>query len=278
MPKFKPVITHIIRIFLGLVFIFSGIVKMGDIESFQDAVILFNVLPYSLILFVVILIPAVEIVCGVCLISNIFKRISSVILTILLTIFIFAISINLAKGNLIECGCFGSLNIFEKISLMSIIFDLVLICGLFLIFINSNKNEHIIENLKLVGFFSIYLALYINIQLENIKLENGLNRTRIKNISFERALELSNNNGAIFIDARDENSYLNKHIEGAILIPAFEYRKYQKNLVHVDKNTPLMVYCYHRHCDSSLKVGVSLLKEGFKTVFNVNEGVTIWGK
>ena len=55
-----------------------------------------------------LILPWLEVVTGVALFFGIAKRTSARILAILLLVFIVALSINLARGKPVDCGCFGT--------------------------------------------------------------------------------------------------------------------------------------------------------------------------
>jgi hypothetical protein len=50
--------------------------------------------------------PWLELLCGLALVFGIWKETARTIIGAMLLVFILAISINLARGNAIDCGCF----------------------------------------------------------------------------------------------------------------------------------------------------------------------------
>jgi len=67
----------------------------------------YRILPSGLINISSLVMPWVELVCGLALIIGLWRRPALAIITLLLVVFIVAISINLARGNAIDCGCFN---------------------------------------------------------------------------------------------------------------------------------------------------------------------------
>jgi len=139
-------ILNIIRILIGLLFVLSGSLKMTDLISFHDTIELFNIFPNSYTNFFTIIIPSTEVVCGFSLFSNLFKKGSSLILMALISIFILAISINLIRGEYINCYCFGPIKIFNNISFYSILFNLLIIAILLYIFFSKKTEIKIMDN------------------------------------------------------------------------------------------------------------------------------------
>ena len=105
----------ILRIIIGLLFIASSILKMTDLILFEETIELFNIFPqYSKLL--AIAIPSFELVSGIFLVLGIFKKAAAIVLSSLTLVFTFAIWLNLIEGYIFDCGCFGPLEFFSKVS------------------------------------------------------------------------------------------------------------------------------------------------------------------
>ncbi len=99
-------LSLLLRLFVGVVFIYAAIDKIVNPAQFARIVYNYHLLPGSLINFFALLMPWVEVTCGVSLIIGVLSR-GGVLLANLLTIsFIMALGINLFRGVDIECGCF----------------------------------------------------------------------------------------------------------------------------------------------------------------------------
>ena len=100
--------VRVVRILLGIVLIFSGITKIIDPSKAVDFMLEFKVIPEFLILIVVSILPILEILIGVLLISGMYQKFASISALVLFSGF-FIISI---YGTIIglssDCGCFGS--------------------------------------------------------------------------------------------------------------------------------------------------------------------------
>jgi len=131
-------LTAFLRIALGLLFIYSGIFKVLDPSQFKDIILLYKIVPPAWAPYGAIIIPWIEVICGVMLFVGFKVRPASLILALLMVLFTIFIGINLAQGNVFDCGCLElgrlGLGINEKISISLVVRDIVLSILLFLIF------------------------------------------------------------------------------------------------------------------------------------------------
>lgn len=101
-----PWLTVRLQIALGVIFIVAALPKIVDPPSFAHMIYNYRILPGTLINLSALVMPWVELICGVALVLGIWKRSSSAIIGAMLVVFIVAIGINLARANPIDCGCF----------------------------------------------------------------------------------------------------------------------------------------------------------------------------
>lgn len=92
---------------LGLVFLSSAIPKLRHPKGFILTVLEYRVLPTSLGMIYGRLLPLLELFLALLLLTGTAVRSASVITSLLLVSFIVAISVNLARGRDLDCGCFG---------------------------------------------------------------------------------------------------------------------------------------------------------------------------
>ena len=97
----------IMRLILGGVFLWAGVVKIPDLELFSYAVRAYNLLPEFLILPVTILVPYLECVIGLCLVVGFWTHASTLIASGLLITFASALGTKIYQGVNMSCGCFG---------------------------------------------------------------------------------------------------------------------------------------------------------------------------
>ena len=114
------------RLILGLVFIFASIGKISHPISFAQDIWNYNIISDNLVLISAIIIPWVEFICGLLLISGFFVFETSINLLVLLIIYEIAIVLNMFRGRIFECGC-GVFGKNEMIGWNVVIRDLILI-------------------------------------------------------------------------------------------------------------------------------------------------------
>ncbi|MFI5253803.1 MAG: MauE/DoxX family redox-associated membrane protein [Bacteroidota bacterium] len=96
------------RLILGLVFVAASIEKIALPEGFAVSVEGYQIIPFGLVNIFAIILPWLELICGIFIMAGICIRSSAVILSSLLLIFIVGIFLALARNLNIDCGCFGS--------------------------------------------------------------------------------------------------------------------------------------------------------------------------
>ena len=101
-------VYHISRVLLGAIFVIASLDKLAMPWMFGRAVIAYDLLNGSLgylVSPVVIILPALELVCGILLIINKLVR-PAAIITLALNIFFIVIILSaIARGMEVECGC-----------------------------------------------------------------------------------------------------------------------------------------------------------------------------
>jgi putative oxidoreductase len=126
-----------IRVFFGFVFIYAAITKVTDPEGFSLSIYNYKLMPDFLINFLAIVFPWIELVAGILLIFGISVKENSAILSGLLVVFITSITISLARGLNIDCGCFGTVE-GSKVGIIKILENVgLLFLGLILVKFDS---------------------------------------------------------------------------------------------------------------------------------------------
>ena len=103
----NPYVTLCVRIFLGCVFCIAGIEKISSPEAFASSVEAYKIIPYPLINIFALIVPWLELLCGLFLVVGIASRASAIVLFGLLIMFIAGIIFAMSRGLNIDCGCFG---------------------------------------------------------------------------------------------------------------------------------------------------------------------------
>jgi len=104
----SPVVALVLRLVLGIIFLYSGIVKATDPAGFAQAVANYHILPDSMINSVAILLPWVEIVTGGSLLFGVMTAGGALVSSLLFVIFAGALTINVMRGLDVACGCFST--------------------------------------------------------------------------------------------------------------------------------------------------------------------------
>lgn len=106
------IILNLFRILVGVLFIFSGLIKANDplglsykMDEFFEVLHLTFLSPYSLAFSVIM--NAFEIIAGVAVLVGYRMRTFSVLLLLLIAFFTFLTGYALFSGTIRECGCFG---------------------------------------------------------------------------------------------------------------------------------------------------------------------------
>jgi uncharacterized membrane protein YphA (DoxX/SURF4 family) len=96
-----------IRLVLGFVFIYASIDKIAHPGAFAENIYNYRMLPHWAINFMALVMPWLELICGVLIVVGVFLRGSAFMIGVMLGVFIIAISAALVRGLDISCGCFS---------------------------------------------------------------------------------------------------------------------------------------------------------------------------
>ncbi len=173
----NPKLLFILRILIGALFIFSGVMKIMDIQSFADSIATFEILPKSLISPTAIILPILEVLSGSLLIYGRYQKIAALAILCMMAVFITAQVSAMARGLNVDCGCFGGikfLNIFQDYSLTRNTIIIAIITFIYTLNINFIK-----KNLFKKYVIIIILINFTAICDSNSK-ENHINNVEIK--------------------------------------------------------------------------------------------------
>lgn len=96
-----------LRVVLGCIFLWASLDKILDPEGFFVIVSNYRILPDALVNPVSLVLPWMEAVCGIMLITGYMVKGSALIVNLLMLIFILALLISSSRGIDISCGCFS---------------------------------------------------------------------------------------------------------------------------------------------------------------------------
>ena len=97
-----------LRLIVGGVFVFASLDKIANPQGFAIAVRAYQIVPVSVSGLFALVLSWSELVAGALLILGVFTRYAAGAITILLVMFIAALSTVLIKGMVIDCGCFSA--------------------------------------------------------------------------------------------------------------------------------------------------------------------------
>ena len=101
-------LNRLFGLFFGGVFVYSGITKLRDPGMFLIDIRGFDILPDPYAAWLALLLPWVEVICGLAVILGLFRSGGLLILNLSLLLFFAAISYAQYRGLDIKCGCFGA--------------------------------------------------------------------------------------------------------------------------------------------------------------------------
>lgn len=100
-------VTVVVRIVLGIVFLFSCAAKIADPSAFAAIVSNYQLLPPALVWATAVIFPWIEAVCGLALIFGRFEKGAALLVSMMMVVFIGIILYNGYRGVNIACGCFS---------------------------------------------------------------------------------------------------------------------------------------------------------------------------
>lgn len=95
----------------------------------------------------------------------------------------------------------------------------------------------------------------------------------VTRIDVDRLLQLMDA-GAVLVDALPESIYRQEHLPGAVSIPLERFCA--DDLAELDRDAPLITYCFDQHCDLSSRAANRFEHEGFREVYDLVGGRATW--
>jgi len=121
-----PATLGVFKVLLGALFVISSISKIQNPSKFMDSIEAYKLLPVIFVHPMAIIIPWLQIVCGLFFIFDIYAQSTAFILSSLLVVYTAAIAQAFARGMSMDCGCFDLIEGLEdKVGWKSIARDLV---------------------------------------------------------------------------------------------------------------------------------------------------------
>jgi putative oxidoreductase len=101
-------LTVRVQFVLAAVFVVAAFGKIADPPGFAHEIHNYALVPGVAVNAMALVLPWIEMACGLALFIGVARRTSARILGVLLVVFVIALSINLIRGRPVDCGCFGT--------------------------------------------------------------------------------------------------------------------------------------------------------------------------
>lgn len=170
-----------IRILFGIVFIFSGLMKLTDISAFAEALDKFKMFTETTLLIAKFSIPIAEIVFGFMIAANIKTVLSSQVITFMLALFTAVIVSKVFEGEELSCGCFGNLSS-GRIDNTTIIRNIVLMSlgiSVTTYYDGSSNKSNVTLKRSLINTIVLTLIFFLIVQTYIFALQNRELKNRI---------------------------------------------------------------------------------------------------
>lgn len=105
----NPIFILTARLILGFLFVIVAIGKIYEPGAFANEISNYNILPQQLVNISALILPWLELIIGILLISGVRVKANSIIAAILLIAFIAAVASAMARGLDINCGCYSNI-------------------------------------------------------------------------------------------------------------------------------------------------------------------------
>ncbi|UCD63340.1 MAG: DoxX family membrane protein [Candidatus Zixiibacteriota bacterium] len=132
-------LTMVVRLAVGVTFIYASYYKILDPAGFAKSIWYYHLLPGGLINITAVILPWVELICGLGLIFGVLYRGAAVLTTTMTVIFTVALVSALARGIDIDCGCFKVARSSSETVLDSLLFDIVLLILLWQLLVSRSR-------------------------------------------------------------------------------------------------------------------------------------------
>jgi uncharacterized membrane protein YphA (DoxX/SURF4 family) len=137
---YSPFANLLFRIVLGVIFIYSGTVKLIDPYTFSDTINAYGILPFLLVYPAAITISIIEIIAGFGVIFNL--QYSLELITLMMIMFIGVLIYGIMTDLKIDCGCFSEEKIGEVGNLRQALYrDFMFVVIIIILFISRMNNK-----------------------------------------------------------------------------------------------------------------------------------------
>lgn len=93
---------------LGAVFLAAALPKIADPPGFAEALHAYRLVPDAALAPMALTLPWLELMTALALLTGLARRSAALLALTMLVLFMGALALNLARGNPVDCGCFGT--------------------------------------------------------------------------------------------------------------------------------------------------------------------------
>ena len=129
------------RLIVAAFFLTSACGKLVDVERYSvDAVYNFGILPMVLARPFGLVVPFIELSCGLGLLFGVLTRLAALVIGLMSLSFFIAKSVVLAQGRSIDCGCFGA--VIDTLASVTIFVDIPMMFFVLVVTLASPNSRH----------------------------------------------------------------------------------------------------------------------------------------
>jgi uncharacterized membrane protein YphA (DoxX/SURF4 family) len=103
-----PLVLRLSRGGLAAVMLVAAVPKLMDPPGFAQSVFAYGLLPMALVTPLALTLPWLETLTALGLVLGVARRSAAALILLMMLVFMGALGFNLAKGNPVDCGCFGA--------------------------------------------------------------------------------------------------------------------------------------------------------------------------
>jgi len=98
-----------VQIALGVIFVSAALPKILDPPTFAHMIYNYRMVPGPFVNLIALILPWMELLAGLALILGFWRRTAATLVAIFLLIFMLGMSVNILRGNAVDCGCWGAI-------------------------------------------------------------------------------------------------------------------------------------------------------------------------
>lgn len=132
-------VTMIFRLAVGITFIYASYYKLIDPSAFARSIWYYHMVPGEFLNLMALVLPMLELLCGVALIVGLWYRGSLFWITLMTVMFVVALSSAVARGIDIDCGCFKAGKASNESALKAAWLDIGLLVAIAQLWLSRSK-------------------------------------------------------------------------------------------------------------------------------------------